>query len=103
MSKKEKFSAQVVQTSAQDKPTECLVVHIPWRPIADGEHICRRTDVLLSPKASRNAKMALKGLYEEHRTMQNGRHVDTMAHVVNWVFENLHLVSEFDPSKQLDS
>jgi hypothetical protein len=97
MSKTEKFSTQVVQTSAQATETR-LVIRAPFRPLVSGEYICRHVDARLTPKAAEKLKTIFKGLYEEHQTLSNGRHIDIPAHAVCWLLEHAEIPDTSDPS-----
>ena len=94
MSKKEKVVTQGVQTTAQIETR--LVIQAPFRPLVSGEHICRHVDARLTPLAAEKLKTIFKGLYEEHCTLSNGRHIDIPAHAVCWLLENAELPGDAD-------
>jgi hypothetical protein len=95
MSKKERVGVQGVQTSAPAvMDDQQVLIRAPFRPLVEGEHICRHVDARLTPKAADKLKSIFKGLYEGHHTLSNGRHIDIPAHAVCWLLEHAEVPSE---------
>lgn len=87
MAKKDRASG-AVQTSALTVSGSVLI-KAPFRPIETNEYVCRHVTVRLTRLAAEALKVIFNGLYEGHRTLSNGRHIDTAAHAVCWLLENI--------------
>lgn len=78
---------------------QTTVIEVPMVPLTEGEYAARHIDVRLIGDEARVFRSFVKGLQEQHAQLACKRHVDTNAHAIRWICQQLLANETSQPEK----
>lgn len=75
------------QTTETEATIPTVLIEAPF--IEQGGYVAEHVELRLYPQQKRVLGGILRGLKEQHALLKNGRHVESLAHAILWMLEQV--------------